>query len=81
MTYTDWIGAIGVTILLAAYLLNLFNKMDKDKPPYILLNIVGALVACYASVLLKYTPFIVLETTWAIVSLAGLVNYYQKKQA
>jgi hypothetical protein len=75
MNYTDWIGTIGVTILLAAFLLNLFNLLDKNKPTYTLLNILGAGIACYASVLLKYTPFIVLEGSWAAVSLAGLYKF------
>ena len=75
MNDTDWIGTIGVTILLAAFLLNLFNLLDKNKPTYTLLNILGACIACYASVLLKYTPFIVLEVSWAAVSLAGLYKF------
>jgi hypothetical protein len=78
MTYTDWIGTIGVTILLVAYFLNLLNKFSTEKPTYILLNILGAGIACYASVLLNYKPFIILEGTWTLVSIIGLIKFYKK---
>lgn len=78
MNYTDWIGTVGVSVLLAAYFLNLLNKLDSDKPIYILLNILGAGMACYASTLLHYTPFIILEGTWTLVSIFGLIKFYTK---
>ena len=78
MNFTDWIGTVGVLLLLAAYFLNLFKIIPSDKPSYIIMNILGAFLSCYASVLLKYTPFIILEITWALVSLFGLIKYYKK---
>lgn len=78
MTYTDWIGTLGVSILLSAFFLNLFNKLSKHKPYYEILNISGAAIACYASVLLNYIPFIILEASWALVSIIGLIKFYKK---
>jgi hypothetical protein len=78
MNFTDWTGTIGVTILLVAYFLNLLNKLSADKPTYILLNILGAGIACYASILLNYKPFIILEGTWTLVSIIGLIKFYSK---
>jgi nicotinamide riboside transporter PnuC len=78
MNYTDWIGTIGVSILLVAYFLSLLNKLNTDLPIYILLNILGAGIACYASVLLNYRPFILLEGTWTLVSIIGLIKFYKK---
>jgi hypothetical protein len=79
MTQTDWIGAIGVTILLVAYFLNLQNILPKDSWIYLLLNFIGAGIACLASVLLNYMPFIILEGCWTLVSAVGLVNYFLKR--
>ena len=79
MTLTDWTGFIGVTILLVAYFLNLRDIIRKDSLTYLLLNIVGAAIACFASVLLKYLPFIILEGCWTIVSTIGLINYYKRQ--
>jgi hypothetical protein len=79
MTATDWTGFIGVTILLVAYFLNLRKIIATDSLSYLLLNVAGAAIACMASILLKYLPFIILEACWTIVSAAGLVNYFKQK--
>lgn len=74
MTLTDWIGFTGVTILLVAYFLNLRNIITKDSFIYLILNLIGASIACLASILLKYLPFIILEGCWTIVSAIGLMG-------
>jgi hypothetical protein len=79
MTATVWTGFIGVTILLVAYFLNLRKIIATDSLSYLLLNVAGAAIACMASILLKYLPFIILEACWTIVSAAGLVNYFKQK--
>ena len=43
MAASDWIGTIGVTILLLAFALNVTKKITPDSNPYLLLNTVGAL--------------------------------------
>ncbi len=78
MTQTDWTGFIGVTILLIAYFLNLRDILKKGSLTYLVLNFAGAGTACFASVLLKYVPFIILEGCWTLVSAAGLLNYFNK---
>lgn len=74
MNYNDSIGAIGVGIILLAYFLNIFSFIKKDGNFYFILNIVGASIACYASYLIHYVPFIILEATWAIISVLGLLQ-------
>jgi hypothetical protein len=80
MSVSDIIGFSGVFILLIAFLLNLINKLEKDSFTYILLNILGAGIACLASILINYLPFIILEGTWAIVSIGGLINKLRLKK-
>ena len=41
---------------------------------YMLLNLVGAALACYSSYLVRFMPFVLLEGVWAIVAAAGLVR-------
>jgi len=79
MTIADWTGSIGVTLLLVAYFLNLKKIIKTDSLSYLLLNTIGAGLACLASVLLKYLPFIILEGCWTIVSGIGLINYLRRK--
>jgi len=79
MKISDWIGFAGVSILLLAFFLNLINKIKKEELSYILLNIIGAGVACWASAMIKYLPFVVLEGCWTIVSFYGLIVYFKTK--
>ncbi|MCJ7467245.1 MAG: hypothetical protein MUO53_11210 [Maribacter sp.] len=80
MSLTDWIGFMGVTLLLVAFFLNLKGTIEKENLLYILLNIVGAFLACLASVLLHYLPFIILEGCWTLVSLYGLTRYFRGRR-
>lgn len=78
MSYDDIIGSIGVGIILLAYFLNIFSFIPKEGKFYFVLNIIGASIACYASTLIHYIPFIILEGTWAVVSLLGLIKTFKK---
>ncbi len=75
MHTVDWIGFIGVFQILLAYVLNIFGKLEKKDLTFILLNLIGASLACLASILMKYMPFIILEGVWALVSLVALLKY------
>jgi hypothetical protein len=75
-TVNDYIGFTGVFILLIAYLLNLAGKISRTGFSYALLNVVGGGLACLASVLIHYVPFIILEGTWAMVSLIAAIKYF-----
>jgi len=75
MIYIDWIGSVGVFLILLAYVLNAAGKLGTKDLIYILLNLIGASLACYASVLMDYVPFIILEAVWATVSLFSLIRY------
>lgn len=77
----DWIGTVGVTLLLIAFLLNLLNKVSQKDLSYILLNCIGAALACLASLMINYIPFVILEGTWTLVSLIAFVNYFRNRSA
>jgi hypothetical protein len=79
MNTTDWIGFIGVTILLLAFFLNLIGKIESESLLYLCMNFIGASIACLASILLKYVPFIILEASWTLVSAYGILKYFSKK--
>lgn len=73
------IGSIGVSLLLLAFFLNLFKILQQDSKTYILMNIFGAAMSCYASFLIEYIPFVILEGTWSIVAIVGLAFTLRKK--
>lgn len=80
MNYNDIIGSLGVGLILIAYFMNIFSFIEKDGKFYFIINIIGASIACYASILINYLPFIILEGTWAIVSLFGFMKVFKNKK-
>jgi hypothetical protein len=42
------------------------------------MNIIGAGLACLASWLIHYFPFVILEATWMVVSVFALMGYFKK---
>jgi hypothetical protein len=74
MHYNDWIGTAGVGLILLAYFSSTFKMIGSQTRLYYLLNFVGAALACYASFLIDYLPFVILEATWALVSLVALLR-------
>lgn len=69
-----WLSSIGVTMLLAAFFLSIFKKIAQESLSYSILNIVGAGLACYASALIDFWPFVVLEGVWAAVAVVALAR-------
>jgi hypothetical protein len=68
------IGSAGVTLLLVAFFLNLVKALRADGWLYLAMNLVGASLACYSSYLIRFTPFVVLEGTWAAVAAIGIAR-------
>ena len=78
MQTNEVIGSVGVTILLIAFFLNIFKVLNQNSRIYISMNLIGAGIACYASVLINFIPFVILEATWSVVALAALIKSFIK---
>jgi hypothetical protein len=68
------IGSLGVALLLLAFLLNLVRVLSTESYPYTALNLAGASLAGYASYLIGFVPFVILEGTWAVVAAVALTR-------
>ena len=78
MAFSTLISSIGVSLILVAFLLSIFKLLSIESKWYFLLNIIGGAFACYGSVLLDSLPFTILEGTWSIVALIGLLKSIKK---
>jgi hypothetical protein len=72
MDSSTFAGSFGVALLLLAFFLNLFGFVQRKSWSYLSLNFAGASLSCYASVLIHFLPFIILEGTWAMVAAIGV---------
>jgi hypothetical protein len=74
MSAGEWVGTIGVSLLLIAFALNLANRLSSTSSSYLLLNIIGAALAGTSSYMISFWPFVVLEGVWTISSIVMLVK-------
>lgn len=79
MQYNDIIGTLGVGLILIAYFCNTFKLLPENGTFFFALNTIGAALACYASWLISFWPFIILEGVWCIVSIIGFIKCIIKK--
>jgi hypothetical protein len=75
MNLTDWVGSAGVFLLLLAFFLVAINATHPKSVLYIVLNLLGGVLAGLASWLLDYWPFILLEAAWVSVSVFSLIKH------
>jgi len=74
MSTPDIINSLGVSLILLAFLLLTLKKVTPQSVAYNLLNLVGAGLACYGSVLINAMPFVILEAIWCLVAVYGLIR-------
>ncbi len=73
------IGTVGVSLLLIGFGLNISNRLSETSKTYLILNIVGSLMAAWYAYVGEVYPFIVLEIVWALVAFVRLINVSKVK--
>ncbi len=61
-------------MLLCTFFLNIFDFLTRESRVYLVLNLCGAGIACYASYLIDFWPFVVLEGAWFSVGMTALLR-------
>ena len=77
--YNTAVGLTGATLLLLAFFLTVIRKIGAHSKTYYAMNVAGSLISGYASILINYIPFVILEFIWLGVALTGLINAMRKK--
>lgn len=68
------ISLVGAIMILAAYASNQRGWLDKDRPAYNLLNLVGSGLLAWVAIVDRRVGFIFLETAWALLSIPPLLK-------
>jgi hypothetical protein len=68
------VGTVGVALLLIAFFMNLFGMVTAESRTYQAMNVAGAGISCYASYLIGFVPFVVLEGVWCAAALAAMLR-------
>lgn len=80
MATSDIIATIGVSLLLIAFLLQSIKFIKSESYLFLLLNLFGAAIAGYASWLISFMPFVILEGVWVLVAAFGLIKLYKSQK-
>ncbi|MEZ5523499.1 MAG: hypothetical protein R3E62_00815 [Pseudomonadales bacterium] len=79
-TWYDFIGNVGVFLLLAAYLLLQLNKISSNQISYSLMNALGAIFILISLIFEFNLSAFAIEFFWLLISLVGIVDYLRTKK-
>jgi hypothetical protein len=75
----DFIGNIGVVLLMLAYLLLQLNKLRSDALAYSLLNLIGAGFVILSLLVNFNLSALLMEVFWVLISFVGIYRYFRLK--
>jgi hypothetical protein len=81
MSAADLIGTLGVSTLLLAFVLNQRRVLSEHSRAFLAMNLGGALLCACSAWLVRFMPFLVLETVWALVAGWGLLRWSPESQS
>jgi hypothetical protein len=75
----DFIGNIGVVVLIIAYLMLQLNKLRSDGLAYSLLNAAGASLIVVSLLVNFNLSALLMEVFWVLISFVGIYRYFRLK--
>jgi hypothetical protein len=81
MTYgfLDFVGNIGVIILMTTYLMLQLNKLSSDGLAYSALNAIGASLITISLISDFNLSALLMEVFWVLISFVGIYRYFRLK--
>ena len=74
--YYDYIGMIGVSIIVVTYFLLQIQKMVSTQLSYSLLNVIGSFMILYSLMFNWNLSSFIIEFFWILISLFGVWKYF-----
>jgi len=75
----DFVGNIGVVVLMIAYLMLQLNKLSSDGLAYSTLNAVGASLVILSLLVNFNLSALLMEVFWVLISFVGIYRYFRLK--
>jgi hypothetical protein len=74
---TDFLGNVGVVLIIIAYLMLQLNRIGSNSLSYSLLNVLGAALIIVSLVFNFNLSAFIMETVWVAISLFGIYRYFR----
>ena len=75
----DFIGNVGVIVLMITYLMLQLNKLSSDALAYSVLNAVGASLIVVSLLYDFNLSALLMEVFWVLISFVGIYRYFRLK--
>lgn len=75
----DFVGNIGVVVLMITYLMLQLNKLNSDGLAYSLLNAIGAALIVISLLVNFNLSAFIMEAFWVLISFVGIYRYFRLK--
>jgi len=75
----DFVGNIGVVVLMVTYLMLQLNKLRSDDLAYSLLNAIGASLIVVSLLVNFNLSALLMEVFWVLISFIGIYRYFRLK--
>ena len=75
----DFLGNVGVVVLIVTYLMLQLNKLSSDGLAYSLLNAIGAGMIVVSLLYDFNLSALLMEVFWVLISLVGIYRYFRLK--
>ncbi len=77
----DFVGNVGVVILMVTYLLLQLNRLRSDDLSYSLLNAIGASLIVISLLVDFNLSALLMEVFWVLISFVGIYRYFRLRAA
>ena len=78
--FYDFVGNLGVVLILGSYLMVQMRMLSATGLAYTVSNGLGALFVLYSLLYDFNLSAFIIETVWLIISLFGMARYYQERK-
>lgn len=75
----DFVGNVGVVVLMIAYLMLQLNRLRSDGLAYSVLNAAGACLIVLSLLVNFNLSAFIMEVFWVLISLVGIYRYFRLK--
>jgi hypothetical protein len=77
----DFLGNVGVVVLMVTYLMLQLNRLRSDDLSYSLLNAIGASLIVVSLLVNFNLSALLMEVFWVLISFVGIYRYFRLKVA
>lgn len=76
---SDFVGNVGVFLIIISYLLLQLNKINSDNIKYSVMNLVGAALVIISLIENFNMSAFVIEAFWVGISMVGILKYFRRR--